>query len=73
MEKAIPCWTIMKICKLQYLLSPTYHYKAENLNFSKVHEKALMFKVSKKILTEFTSKLHFFPSISGNFGDQSYL
>ena len=40
-----------------------YHYKAENLKFSKLHKKALMFKVFKGMLTEFMSKLkleHFF-------------
>ena len=52
-----------------------YHYKAENLNFSKLHKKALMFKVFKRMLTEFMSKLQLklFVSISGHFDDQSYL
>ena len=50
-----------------------YHYKAENLKFSKLHRKALMFKVFKWMLTEFMSKLQLelFFSLSGHFDDQS--
>ena len=31
----------LKILKLQYLLNPIYHCKAENLNFSKMRKKNL--------------------------------
>ena len=43
----------LKNFNLQYLLNPMHHYKAENLKFSKMHKKALTFKVCKRILTEF--------------------
>ena len=52
----------------QYIIT-----KLKILNFQKCIKKALKFKVCKRILTEFLSKLQFFSSMSGNFGDQSYL
>ena len=39
----------LKIINLQYLLNTTYHYKAENIKFSKMHKK----KLSRNKMQEF--------------------
>ena len=64
---AIPCWTTMnwKFSSCSTYWTLYIITKLKILNFQKCIKKSLTLKVCKRILTEFMSKLHFFPAYQG--------